>query len=114
MEDEGATQEVVDKQLNSLQDAILALKEVEQEDPDQDKVDKRPLQNLLTVAKSYKEANYTKESFDNLKGKMNEEESALKNDELKQEEIDAVLKTLQDAINDLKTYEIRAEIETKD
>jgi len=101
-----ATQAEVDGALETLQDAIASLEEIEDpEEPTDPTVDKTALGNLVEEASDVVATDYTETSFTALTAALNDARAALENEEATQVEVDVALETLQDALASLEEIE---------
>lgn len=101
---EEATQGEVDAAVDTLENMIDRLVEIEETtDPaPEPEVETGELVDLVDEAKGYKAADYTSESFASLTSTLEAAKTVLGNDEATQEEVDFALASLEDAIDALE------------
>ena len=92
-----ATQEQVDAAVKALTDAIAALEEYIP-------VDISDLEAAIAAAKALNAADYTEETFSNLESALTAAEAVLANAEATQEQVDAAVKALTDAMVALEEH----------
>ncbi|MBS7426501.1 LPXTG cell wall anchor domain-containing protein, partial [Virgibacillus sp. 19R1-5] len=102
LEDKGATQGEVDKAVKNLKEAIKGLKEKQ----DAVEVDKSDLKEVVNKASKKDESNYTEESWKVLVGALEQAHKILNNEEATQNEVDAAVKSLMDAIKGLEEVKV--------
>ncbi|NBJ71435.1 MULTISPECIES: discoidin domain-containing protein [Clostridia] len=108
LEDNGATQGEVDKAVKNLKEAMKGLKEKH----DAVEVDKSGLKDVVNKASKKDEANYTKESWKVLVGALEQAHKILNNEEASQNEVNAAVKSLMDAIKGLEEKVDKSTLET--
>lgn len=99
LENPDATQEEVDAAAKKLQDVIDALKKTET--PESNAVDTSALEEAIAKAEGLDSSDYTSASWEVLKKALEEGKAVLENAEATQEEVDAAVKNLNDAIDAL-------------
>ncbi|MED3739008.1 discoidin domain-containing protein [Virgibacillus pantothenticus] len=102
LEDKGATQGEVDKAVKNLKEAIKGLKEKQ----DAVEVDKSDLKEVVNKASKKDESNYTEESWKVLVGALEQAHKILNNEEATQNEVDAAVKSLMNAIKGLEEVKV--------
>ncbi len=102
LENEDATQEEVDAALSDLYDAINALTEADT-DTEQETVDKSVLQAAYDSSLNLSSGDYTEESWSVLAAAQKAALAVLEDEDATQEEVDAALDTLLDAIKALES-----------
>ena len=99
LENEQASQEDVINALETLEEAIASLKEIEKV------VNKENLQKFYNENKDKEKGNYTDESWSNFVEVLESVREVLENDEVTQEEVDRAYENLDKAIKELKEKE---------
>ncbi|WP_238654374.1 S-layer homology domain-containing protein [Paenibacillus piscarius] len=98
LNDPNATQEQVDAAVTKLTDAIDQLEKI--------KVDKTALEGKVTEAGALNEKEYTAESWSNLELELTEANTVLNNPNATQEQVDAAVTKLTDAIGQLEKIKV--------
>ena len=104
LSDEEATQDDVDEALADLEAAITGLVEIEEPTP-KPEVDTSDLEKAIANANGYNAEDYTADSFAVLTAALETAKAVLANEEATQNDVDAALEDLENAIEGLKKDE---------